>query len=182
MNQIFELEVATHQEPHGIRIPCCFEDVCEPARIPIRVNERVNRKTAIARRHNRRQWQIMLILKASAPKSPLLKEGTYDAVVGSVKGVPTDTDPKRVAIGFKLDGQVDEVRKEVIYSFNEGTPLRQDVETILRSQLTSSQAAAGFDPSKIIGEHCRVVVMHKATAGGKAKAVVSVVRAAGSAE
>ena len=118
----------------------------------------------------------MLILKASAPKSPLLKEGNHDAKVGSAKGIPNDTDPKRVGLGFKIDGQTDEVFKEYPYSFDEGSPLRQDVETILGTQLTSKQASAGFDPSKIIGKPCRVVVMHKSSAGGKPKAVVGVVQ------
>jgi hypothetical protein len=124
----------------------------------------------------------MLILKASAPKSPLLKEGNCDVKVSSFKGIPNDTDPKRAALGFKIEGQTDEVFKEYPVSFNEGSPLRHDVETIIGTQLTSKEAAAGFDPSKIIGKSCRVVIMHKAAAGGKAKAVVSVVQSADSAD
>jgi hypothetical protein len=61
MNQIFELEVVTHQKLHGNRIPCCFEDVCEPTRIPIRVNKRVNRKTAAASRNKRGGGKTMTL-------------------------------------------------------------------------------------------------------------------------
>ena len=109
-----------------------------------------------------------------------MKEGDHDAKVGSAKGIPNDNDPRRVGIGFKIEGQADEVFKEYPNSFDEGSPLRQDVETILGTQLTSKQATAGFESSKIIGKSCRVVAMHKAGAGGKPKAVVSVVRASDS--
>ena len=35
MNQIFAMEVVTHQKAHGNQIPRCFEDVCDPTRVPI---------------------------------------------------------------------------------------------------------------------------------------------------
>ena len=174
MNQIFELGVATHQELHGNRIPCCFEDVCEPTRIPIRVSARVNRNTAAASRNNRGGGNIMM-LKATAPKTALLSEGTYPATLKSVTGLPDKDNPKKVALGFAIQGHEAEVVKVLPASFDAGKPLRKDAETILGHELTAGAAQAGFDLDQLIGKPCRVVVMHKATNGGKTEAVVSVV-------
>ena len=118
----------------------------------------------------------MLILKASAPKTSLIAEGTYPATLKTIKGLPDDQKPRKVEFGFKTDNHEDIVTKELPFSFDEGTPLRNDAETLLGQELTASEAQDGFNPSPLIGKRCRVVVMHKSSAGGKAKAVVSVVQ------
>jgi hypothetical protein len=116
-----------------------------------------------------------MMLKASQPKTVLLKEGTYPAILGSTKGLPDENNPKRVALGFKAEGYEPELVKEVPVSFDPGKPLRKDAETILGRELTASEAQTGFDINDLIGKRCQVVVMHKAGAGGKTEAVVSVV-------
>jgi hypothetical protein len=133
-----------------------------------------NRNTAIALPDLNMPWRIMM-LKASAPKIALIPEATYPATLSSIKGLPDETNPKKVAIGFKIDGHDTEVVKEVSVSFDTGKPLRKDAETILGRELTNSEAQSGFDINKLIGKLCQVVVMHKAASGGKPQAVVSVV-------
>jgi len=119
----------------------------------------------------------MMIIKASAPKSVLLAEGTYPATLSSNKGLPEGQAPKKVVLGFKPDGEESEVTKELPASLDEGKPLRKDVETLLGRQFTSSEARAGYDLDKLVGTRCRVVVMHKAGAGGKPQAAVSLILA-----
>ena len=126
----------------------------------------------------KREWQIMLILKASAPRTSLIAEGTYPATLKSIKGLPEEK-PRKVEFGFKTDNHEDIVTKELPLSFDEGTPLRNDTETLLGHELKASEAQAGFNPSTLNNKRCRVVVMHKSSAGGKAKAVVSVIMAEG---
>ena len=97
-----------------------------------------------------------MMLKASQPKTVLLNEGTYPATLNSIKGLPDETNPKRVALGFKAEGYEPELTKEVPVSFDAGKPLRKDAETILGRELTASEAQAGFDINGLIGEPCRV--------------------------
>ena len=127
----------------------------------------------------KREWQIMLILKASAPKTSLIAEGTYTATLKTIKGLPNDENPRKLELGFKTDNHEGIVTKELPFSFDEGTPLRNDAETLLGQELTASEAQDGVNPSTLIGKRCRVVVMHKSSTGGKAKAVVSVIMAEG---
>ena len=117
----------------------------------------------------------MLILKASAPRTTLLAEGTYPATLKSVKGLPDDDNAKKVEFGFKTDHHDAIVTKELPVSFDEGTPLRNDTETLRGSELKPSEAVAGFNPAPLIGKRCRVVVMHKSGAGGRPYASVSVI-------
>jgi hypothetical protein len=116
-----------------------------------------------------------MMLKATAPKTALLSEGTYPAALKSVTGLPDKDNPKKVALGFGIHGHEAEVVKEMPASFDAGQPLRKDAETLLGHELTASEAQMGFDLDQLIGKPCRVVVMHKGGAGGKPKAVVSVV-------
>ena len=116
-----------------------------------------------------------MMLKATTPKTALIKEGTYSSVLKSVTGFPDKDNPKKVALGFTIQGHETEVVKVLPVSFDEGKPLRKDAETILGHELTASVALAGFDLDKLVGKPCRVVVMHKAATGGKTEAVVSVV-------
>jgi hypothetical protein len=116
-----------------------------------------------------------MMLKATAPKTALLSEGTYPSALKSVTGLPDKENPKKVALGFGIQGHETEVVKVLPTSFDAGKPLRKDAETILGHELTASEAQAGFDLDQLIGKPCRVVVMHKAAAGGKTEAVVSVV-------
>jgi len=125
----------------------------------------------------KRKWQIMMLIKASKPKTSLLAEGTYPATISSIKGLPEGQPPKKVVVGFKPDGEEAEVNKELPASLDEGKPLRKDVETVLGRQFTSSEAQAGYDITKLIGKRCRVVVMHKSGAGGKPQAAVSLILA-----
>lgn len=118
-----------------------------------------------------------MVLIASKPKTSLIPEGTYSATLKSIKGVPDDSNPRKVIIGFKPDGHEIEVNKEFPASFDDGKPLRKDVETIIGRQFTSNQAQAGYDIAKLIGKRCQIVVMHRSSAGGKPQAAVSLVLA-----
>ena len=134
-----------------------------------------NRKTAIARRQQRGSGTCMMF-KSSPPDNPLLPEEPYDATVSSVKGLPDEQNPKRVELGFKVDGSETPVTKELSLSFDTGKPLRKDVETLLGRELTPTEALNGIEPAHLLHKPCRVVVMHKAGSGGKPKAVVSLVQ------
>lgn len=137
-----------------------------------------HRKTAIARRNHRGSGKLML-LKASQPKNPLIPEGAYPTTLSSIKGLPDEQKPKKVALGFKIKGYETEVTKELPLSFDDGKPLRQDVETLLGRELTSTEAQAGYDIDQLIGTPCQVVVMHKSGSGGKPQAVVSLIQPPG---
>jgi len=116
-----------------------------------------------------------MLIKAKPSNKAILAEATYNSNVASVKGKPTDAEPKKVVLGFKIQDQEGEVVKELPFSFEDGSPLRNDVETILRRQFTKTEAIEGFDLIGLIGKPCQVIVMHKSGAGGKPLAVVSVV-------
>ena len=116
-----------------------------------------------------------MMLKATTPKTALLSEDTYPSALKSVTGLPDKENPKKVALGFGIQGHETEVVKVLPASFDAGKPLRSDAETLLGHELTAGEAQAGFDLDQLIGKPCRVVVMHKAAAGGKIEAVVSVV-------
>lgn len=116
-----------------------------------------------------------MMLKATQPKNVLLNEGTYPATLKSIKGLPDDSNPKRVALGFKAGDHETEVVKELPATFDTGKPLRRDAETLLGRELTAGEAQSGYDINTLIGKPCRVVVMHKTGAGGKTEAVVSLV-------
>jgi hypothetical protein len=116
-----------------------------------------------------------MMLKATAPKTALLNGGTYSAALKSVTGLPDKDNPKKVALGFGIQGHETEVVKTLPASFDAGKPLRKDAETLLGHELTASEAQAGFDLDQLVGKPCRVVVMHKSAAGGKTESVVSVV-------
>jgi hypothetical protein len=118
-----------------------------------------------------------MMLIASKPQTSLIPEGSYPATLSTVTGLPDEQKPKKVALGFKIDGQTAAVTKELPASLDANTPLRKDVETIRGSELTASEALAGLDITKLIGQRCQVVVMHKVGSGGKPKAVVSLVQA-----
>jgi hypothetical protein len=116
-----------------------------------------------------------MIVKAKISNKAIHAEGTYDSIVGSVKGKPNDTEPKKVILGFKIKDHEAEIYKEVAFSFEEDSPLRKDVESILGRQFTKTEATDGFDLNSLLGKRCRVVVMHKSGAGGRAVAVVTLV-------
>lgn len=119
----------------------------------------------------------MLVIKASAPKNVLIPEDTYPATLKTVTPLPDDKNPKKVGFGFKIEGHEALVTKELALSFDEGKPLRKDVETLLGGrQFTPQEAREGYDLDKLIGNRCRIVVMHKSAAGGKPQAVVSLIQ------
>jgi hypothetical protein len=118
-----------------------------------------------------------MLIKAKNRNKAILAEGNYAATVASVTGKPNDTAPKKVVIGFKIENHEGEIPKELPFSFEDGSPLRSDVETTLGRQFTRTEATEGFDLIGLIGKPCQVVVMHKSAAGGKPIAVVSVVSA-----
>ena len=60
-------------------------------------------------------------------------------------------------------------------SFVAGSPLREDTETIIRRKLTEEEEKKGFELNTLVGMKCRVVVYHKASAGGRPKPAVSIV-------
>ena len=116
-----------------------------------------------------------MLLKSTKPKTALIPEGTYPATLKSIKGLPDETNPKRVGLGFKPDAFDQDLFKEVPVSFDTGKPLRKDIETLLGRELTATEALEGFNPNDLIGKACRVTVMHKAASGGKTEASVSLV-------
>lgn len=116
-----------------------------------------------------------MMFKASAPKTSLLAEGTYPATLKSIKGLPDEVKPRKVEFGFKPDDHEGIVTKELPMSFDEGKPLRKDVETLLGHELKPSEAVTGFAPDKLINARCRIVVMHKSGSGGKPQAAVSLI-------
>jgi hypothetical protein len=116
-----------------------------------------------------------MLVKASAPKTSIHAEGTFLATLKAVTPLPDDKNPKKVGLGFKTDDDEGIVVKELPLSFDEGKPLRKDVETLLGRQFTPSEARAGYDLDKLHGKRCRVVVMHKSGSGGKPQAAVSLI-------
>jgi hypothetical protein len=116
-----------------------------------------------------------MIIKTKPTKSVILSEGSYLAKVASIKGSPDNTSPKKILFGFKVEGHEGEVSKELPYSFEEGAPLRKDVETLLGKQLRGDEAENGLDLDTLLHKECQIVVMHKSSAGGRSKAVVSVI-------
>src|SRR5665213_546422 len=124
----------------------------------------------------KREWQRMLV-KATAPKNTLIAEGTYPAMLKSITPLPDDKNPKKVGFGFKTDDNEVIVTKELPLSFDDGKPLRKDAETLIGRSFTTQDARDGFDLDKLIGERCRVVVMHRSGSGGKPQAAVSLILA-----
>jgi hypothetical protein len=116
-----------------------------------------------------------MIIRAKVSNKAIHKEGTFGSHVGSVKGKPSDTEPKKVIVGFKIKDHEAEIPKELPFSFEDDSPLRKDVETILTRQFTKTEATDGFDLNSLVGRPCRVVVMHKGGAGGRPVAVVTLV-------
>jgi hypothetical protein len=116
-----------------------------------------------------------MMLNASKNKSSLLNEGTYNAILNSIKGLPDEANPKRIMLGFTTPGYEPELFKELPVAFDNGKPLRKDTETLLGRELTASEAEAGFDTSTLKGKPCKVVVMHRSGSGGKTEAAVSLV-------
>jgi hypothetical protein len=116
-----------------------------------------------------------MMFKASPPKNALITEGTYPATLQSIKGLPDELNPKKVGLGFKTDESEELVTKELPLSFDEGKPLRNDVETLIGRQLNRDEALEGVQPDQLIGKRCRVVVMHKSGSGGKPQAAVSLI-------
>ena len=119
-----------------------------------------------------------MLIKAQPKPGALLSEGAYHATLTSIAGKPTEQDPKKVQFGFKVEGAKEELTKECPFSFDEGAPLRNDAETLLGRQLTSREAADGFDLATLIGKPCQVIVAHKAAPGGRLQPTVAVVQPA----
>ena len=118
---------------------------------------------------------IVMVIKSKTNTKSLLRQGNYNSAVSSVKGLPNDTDQKKAALGFKIDNHDAVIVKEVPYSVEEGTPLREDAETILGRQLTQAEILDGFELNDLVGKPCQVVVVHRPGAGGKPVAVVGIV-------
>ena len=112
---------------------------------------------------------------AKTPQVSVLAEGTYDATVGSITPKPNETEPTKIISGFNIEGYDKEVMKETPASFVAGSPLREDTETIIRRKLTEEEEKKGFELNTLVGMKCRVVVYHKASAGGRPKPAVSIV-------
>ena len=119
-----------------------------------------------------------MMIFASKPKNALIAEGTYPAKLNSIAGLPDNDKPKKARLGFMIEGHETELFKEVPASFDPGKPLRKDAESILGSELTATDAQAGFNMDTLIGRSCTVTVMHKAASGGKPQALVSVIQRA----
>jgi len=108
-----------------------------------------------------------MLIKSNSPKKSMLSEGNYGAKVSSIECKPDEANPKKIFISFKIGNEKAELVKQLPASFESGTMLRKDVETILARPLTEAEEVNGFDLNSLIGKECQVVVMHKASAGGK---------------
>lgn len=116
-----------------------------------------------------------MIVKSKSPKSSILNEGNYEAKVSSIECKPNETSPKKILISFKIDNEKVGLVKQLPASFESGTMLRNDVESILARPLTETEEDKGFDLNSLIGMECHIVVMHKAGAGGKKVPAVGVI-------
>ena len=104
----------------------------------------------------------------------ILREGTYDnATVSSVTPKPSETKPKTIVLGFKVDGYDKEIIKENGASFAADSPLRSDAETILGRRLNQQEDENGLELNVLIGKKCQIVVFHKSGSGGRPKPAVS---------
>jgi hypothetical protein len=112
-----------------------------------------------------------MIVKSKTNNKALLLEGQYGAKVCSAKAEPTESNAKKIAVAWKIPGHDPEIEKEYPPSFETGTPLRRDVETILGRQLTQAEAETGFNLNSLIGRDSNVAVMHKSGSGGGYKAL-----------
>ncbi|WCJ60692.1 hypothetical protein NXS98_06080 [Fontisphaera persica] len=119
-------------------------------------------------------------MKAKAKKiqKAILAEGSYLAKLTSTKYRMNGSEATKVSLCFKIDGCEEEVIKELPFSLDEGTRLRQDVETLLGRQFTAKEAEDGYEIDNLIGKACQIVVAHESGAGGKSKPVVKVIMAA----
>jgi hypothetical protein len=117
-----------------------------------------------------------VIISAKRKKEVAIpEEGTYNATVSSVIGRPAEGEPKRILIGFKVDGYAKDIIKENPAAFIAGSPLRADTETILGRSFTTDEADQGFELTKLVGLKSNIVVFHKAGSGGRPKPAVSLV-------
>jgi len=114
-------------------------------------------------------------IKSTTKHEEVLVEGTYNTAVNSVTPKPSEAKPKVIQVGFKAEGYDKELHKELPASFNEGSPLRADTETILGRRLTAEEVKDGFELNTLIGMKCQVVVFHKSGSGGRPKPTVSLV-------
>jgi len=142
---------------------------------PSNKTKRTSQNTSVARIKRRHFYSIIMIIKSKNTKTPILNEGNYAAAVASITGRPNDTEPKKVALGFTIENHDGEITKILPFSFENGTPLRKDVETLLGNQLTATEAEGGVDLATLIGKRCQVVVVHRAKAGGKPVAEVGII-------
>ena len=118
---------------------------------------------------------INMKIKVKTKHDAVLAEGTYNTAVSSVTPKPTEAQPTKILLGFKVDGYQKELIKENPASFNAGSPLRADAETILSRSFTHEEDKSGFELNTLIGLKCQVVVFHKAGSGGRPKPTVSLV-------
>jgi len=130
----------------------------------------IRRSDRSTQRNNTKE-KMLLKAKKSAPP---VAEGTYSSAFNSAKGIPSETEPKKIVGGYKLDGTDLEVFKEYSPSFEVGSPLRADVETLLGRELSASEAES-FDLDTVKGKPCSVTVFHKRIAGGRTGYAVSLV-------
>jgi hypothetical protein len=107
-------------------------------------------------------------------KTPLLKEGGYEAKVASIKAVPDDSDPKKIVLGFKVVDHPEEIPFEAAANLSAGKPLRKSVETLLNRALKDEEADE-LDLDALAGVEANIVVAHKGGAGGRPVPYVSVI-------
>jgi hypothetical protein len=125
-------------------------------------------------KQNNKQNSMIIKTKQVA----VLREGTYNATVGSVDPKPNEAKANKIVFGFKVEGYDKEVTKDNPTSFAAGSPLRTDTETIIGRSFTTDEANAGVDLKSLVGYKCQIVVYHKAGSGGRPKPAVSIVRPA----
>jgi len=116
-----------------------------------------------------------MLIKQKQKSKPLIAEGLYDSTVSSIKARPNEVNPKYIDLGLTPVGSELQIFKKVPASFEPGSPLRRDIETLLGRELTQTEATNGFDLNQVLGRSCQSMAFHKASAGGKVEAVVGMI-------
>ncbi len=100
-------------------------------------------------------------------KEAIPKEGPHEATIASIKGKPEGENPKKLVIGYKVDGYEKEIPFDVTpVSMAPGKPLRKFAETALDRPLKDEEAE-DLEFDTLLNRPCLIVVAHKTGAGGR---------------
>lgn len=126
------------------------------------------------RNNNRGPEKIMKKIKFEKPKGALAPEMVTLGEVKKSEYLPSEDKAEKLAGSFKIPGYDELLLKEWALNLDAKSILRKDAATMLDKPLTDEDLVKGegFDPNSLVGHKVAVVVVHKATAGGKLTAVI----------